>query len=232
MTSCGQLMTLVMAFVMACSDDDPRLGLTKDAGSTSMAGSSDASMAQPGGGGGAGARISTGGRGQGGSGGSGGAANTRGGNGGSGGAAAGGVRASGGITSAGGHAVSGGTGGGTAGASGSMADAAADAPLTACKPDPTLKCDSCIQTKCCPAWLDCANDKNCFGAGGTEGEFICVQNCLVLDDTATLEECAGMCQHGVAVSAATDALIACMRATSGPSMMQNCTEACFSRVLP
>jgi hypothetical protein len=233
-------MTLVTAFVVACSDDDPHLGLTKDGGATSLAGSSGASMVEPGAGGGAGKASSTGGHGQGalsgqgGTGGSGGAANSHGGSGGSGGAAAGGVKASGGTTAAGGHPVTGGTGVGSAGASGSMGDAAPDAPhLTACKPDPKLMCDSCVQTKCCPAWLDCANDKNCLGTtGGMQGEFFCIQTCLTLDETTTVGDCADMCRHGATVSPATDALISCVQATSGLATTQNCTNECFGRALP
>jgi hypothetical protein len=113
-------------------------------------------------------------------------------------------------------------------------DAGPDA-YTSCNPDPTLKCDYCIETKCCAEWLDCVNDDDCLKVvNGMQEEYYCIQDCLYGDggSFATVEECAGMCKHDpVGVSAATSSLIACMRDTADSSTTQNCTTECFGREL-
>lgn len=127
--------------------------------------------------------------------------------------------------------------GGKAGAGGSGGkhmDAGPDA-FTSCNPDPSLKCDYCIETKCCAEWLDCVNDDHCLKVvNGMQEEYYCIQECLIGDggSFATVEECAGMCKHDpVGVSAATSSLIACMRDTGDSGTTQNCTTECFGREL-
>ena len=121
--------------------------------------------------------------------------------------------------------------GGKAGAGGSGGkiemDATPDA-YTSCSPDPSLKCDYCIETKCCAEWLDCVNDKYC------QDEYECIRVCIVNDggNFPTVEECAGSCKHdAVGVSPPTSSLIGCMRDTGDSSTSMNCTTECFGREL-
>jgi hypothetical protein len=140
----------------------------------------------------------------------------------------------GGKGGAAGSSTGGKAGAGTGGAK--DMDASPDV-ATVCKPDPTLACDNCIETKCCAEWLDCVNDVDCFQTvDGNPPEYECISTCLLNDggNFPTIDDCAGMCKHdSVSISSATNALIGCMMdtGTGDAANTQNCTNECFLREL-
>jgi hypothetical protein len=155
---------------------------------------------------------------------------------------------SGGSTSTGGTKSTGGKGGtggsstggskSTGGTSSGGTSSTMDSGPVSCDPqsDPPGSCARCIDSKCCSEWLDCTTDADCNSkVGSKEAEFTCIQTCLTSVDSGimTLEECASNCQHDtLGISAATNALIACMRDTGDSGTTQNCTQECFLRDLP
>lgn len=215
------------ALAIGCSSDAPGgLGRGGDFGDTGGSPAMDAGIggkAESGGKGGASSGgksgANTGGNGTGGKGGA--STGTGGANTGAGGK--GGVSTGGSGTGGKGGASTGGKGGSSGASTGGQGGA------RACKPDPALACDNCIETKCCQEWLDCVNDADCFT--GSPGEFVCIQDCLINDGSSfpSIDECAASCRHdSVGVSAATSSIIACMRDT-GDAGTQNCTNECFGR---
>ena len=148
--------------------------------------------------------------------------------------------ASGAGGASGGTGGSGGSGGTTSsgGSGGSTDSGSGGTSATMCHPeeDQGMPCALCIETKCCPEWLDCANDTDCSQTvSGKDAEFTCIQHCLVSVDAGvmTVDDCAANCAHdGVAVSSATSDLIACTREMGDSGTAQKCTNECFLRDLP
>ena len=156
----------------------------------------------------------------------------------------GGDTSTGGKTSTGGASSGGGTstGGNKATGGSSSGGKAGDSGPRKCSPATADNaCLACVEEKCCEEYLDCGDDPACSQSSGHPGELICIQNCLFdqIGDAAPIDlaECAGLCAEDASgVSAATSALIACIRAdddtTDGGVALQNCSDPCFGAELP
>jgi hypothetical protein len=143
----------------------------------------------------------------------------------------------GGSTSTGGAKATGGstaTGGATT-TGGSTSTGGADSGTFVCAPAAADNdCSKCVETKCCNEWLDCGRDAACsYKSAATPGELICIQDCIIdqVGDAGTgvidLPTCAANCAVDVALSPATNDLIACIRNVGDASVLQNCSTDCF-----
>jgi hypothetical protein len=125
----------------------------------------------------------------------------------------------------------GGVGGSSGGAGGSSgAGGAGGATVTSCNPSAAGACNSCLQTKCCNAWLDCRNDKIC-GTAKT-GELDCIQDCMTHPDggTPNIGVCGDKCAKDATgiVDPTTNALLNCI--AGGDAGTDKCNLICFDVV--
>jgi hypothetical protein len=142
-------------------------------------------------------------------------------------ASTGGKAATGGASSSGGNKATGGT----------QTEDAGDVCTK-----PANECDGCVKSKCCEEYKDCGDDAACSQKDNDQGELLCIQSCLIdqVGDAAVvdLDECASRCAvESSGVSAATSALIACIRTPGeapgdGGAALQNCSTVCFGAELP
>jgi hypothetical protein len=137
----------------------------------------------------------------------------------------------------------GGSGGTDAGSGGSPADASPeadargpDATPEAAAPDGsacssgTNACEQCLEAKCCAEFNAC--DEACGGNGTSPGDLIafhaCMQAAFAADGgVGSIAACARVANDSGALSPTTQALVACITATTGDAGAQNCSQICY-----
>ncbi len=159
---------------------------------------------------------------------------------GSGGSSAGTGGSSAGTGGTGGTAGTAGTAGtgGTAGTAGT--GGSGGMPMLCDPANQTDVCAKCVETNCCPEWEACLADGEACSEGGLmgEGEIVCFQDCVVTaltnpdagspDPNDVKASCAQSCAtDSVLISAATNALVACMNAGPGTDGGMDCALDCF-----